>query len=117
MPTGHETSSLHGLGRMRLPPALTASQISKLNIKVKEDVKKAGQEASRPAFNDDLFDEDPGSPMAQDFLDVLDGDSVLDVSHAGGEFDALRDESTTTKSQRCVLHSYSFYLSHLYAQT
>lgn len=102
MPTGQEAPSLHGVGRARLPPAMTSSQISQLNIKVLQEVKDAGQSrrVSLPDTHDDLFDDAPDSPLAQGFLDVLEGGSLLDISHGGGEFEALRDESTTTKAQR-----------------
>lgn len=101
MPTGEETLSLHGTGRLRLPAAMTPSQISKLNIETKKDVAQTSslRPASQPTLGDDLYNDEPESP-GQDFLDVLDGNSFLDISHGGGEFGALRDESTSTKAQR-----------------
>lgn len=99
--TGSSASSLHGVGRHLVPRPMTASQISRLNASILEEIAKAPPPPSIQVSVPYQGLEDPTDDYDdQDLMDILDGDVQLGVSGAGGEFEHLRDDATTTAAQR-----------------
>lgn len=106
--TGSGPGSLHGVGRRLVSRPMNSSQISQLNASVLREIAQAPAAPSiqlPPLNNEDKWDDfyPDENPDHDDFLDVLDGTSQLNISGAGGEFEHLREDATTTPAQRYVL--------------
>lgn len=104
--SGVASPSLQGVGRTLVPRPMTATQISQLNASVLSEIAQAPMQTTTAAqsftYDDGFFDDaEPDYDNSnRDLLEVLDGNARMDISGAGGEFEHLRDDATTTPAQR-----------------
>ncbi|KAF6742544.1 hypothetical protein DFP72DRAFT_830402 [Ephemerocybe angulata] len=97
-------SSLKGSGRQLLAKPLNPKQIALLNAATQKEVLNGPSKSldipDHLDHHDDSEWQSDSEPSQFDLFNVLEGDSRLDISHAGGEFQGLQDDAGGISSTR-----------------